>query len=252
MATDPAPVPAPPTPRPARLALAGRTAGLRRWRPWSTRSPRPEPPILGRRPAQPLPGTRPGRDAPGPRRDGRRPPPARARPGLLAAFQAIPLVRYSGANPVAGRPEFPRPAADLDGQRPRTRTRPHDDLIRADPRGEARRRRPGRVHPVLAGGPASAARRVPVPRRVPRRASGLALWFRKPPRTIDPPEWLVPGGHPVIHAAFEFAGRERHLWLVHPTSPIKHRTLEGREPGARRDRPPGQGRPGARGSSSAT
>jgi endonuclease/exonuclease/phosphatase (EEP) superfamily protein YafD len=54
---------------------------------------------------------------------------------------------------------------------------------------------------------------------------GLVLWFRGPPRAADPPLWPLPGGNPVLHAVLDFAGRPRHIWLVHPPNPL---STEGR------------------------
>jgi endonuclease/exonuclease/phosphatase (EEP) superfamily protein YafD len=51
-------------------------------------------------------------------------------------------------------------------------------------------------------------------------ASGIALWFRHRPIRIDRPEWLASTGNSSIHAVFEFAGKARHVWAVHPTSPL--------------------------------
>lgn len=51
---------------------------------------------------------------------------------------------------------------------------------------------------------------------------GLALWFRQRPLSLDGPHQLpTPDGWPFLHATFAFAGVERHLWLVHPSSPLR-------------------------------
>lgn len=61
----------------------------------------------------------------------------------------------------------------------------------------------------------------------PDGASGLALWFRERPIRLELPELLVPRRNPVLHATFEYAGRPRELWLVHPTSPMWRTWLPG-------------------------
>ena len=58
---------------------------------------------------------------------------------------------------------------------------------------------------------------------VPGGARGLALWFRAPPRAIDPPLIPFPEGNPVLHASLDFAGCPREIWLVHPPNPLGRR-----------------------------
>lgn len=62
------------------------------------------------------------------------------------------------------------------------------------------------------------------------RPSGVALWFREKPLSIDPPTWPVPRRNPMLHATFKFAGKARHLWLVHPTSPLLRRVWQAGNP----------------------
>ncbi|MDR3636772.1 MAG: endonuclease/exonuclease/phosphatase family protein [Isosphaeraceae bacterium] len=62
----------------------------------------------------------------------------------------------------------------------------------------------------------------------PDGAAGLALWFRRPPRSISPATRLRGGDRPFLHASFEFAGSERHLFLLHPRQPFD---LLSRQPG---------------------
>ncbi len=56
---------------------------------------------------------------------------------------------------------------------------------------------------------------------VPWGAFGLALWFRRQPIRVDPPAQSTPGGWPFLHAVFRFEGRDRELWLAHPSSPLR-------------------------------
>jgi endonuclease/exonuclease/phosphatase (EEP) superfamily protein YafD len=141
----------------------------------------------------------------------------------LAAFQVVPLFRYAGENPVP-----PDPGS---GERLRILMANvlYDNDLYDDLALLIRTERPdvvGLVEYTRAWREGLAAVRDEYPYRIeyPAGPSGLALWFRKPPLSIDPPERLVPGRNPLIHAMFEFAGGVRHLWLIHPTSPIKFRT----------------------------
>ena len=49
---------------------------------------------------------------------------------------------------------------------------------------------------------------------------GLALWFRARPIELSPALCPLPGSWPFLRATFDFAGRARHFWLVHPRSPL--------------------------------
>ncbi len=143
---------------------------------------------------------------------------------LLAVVQTVPILRYSGANPVKSAP------ASTDRLRivlanVLFENENYDEVISL-----IRAERPdivGLVEIDPAWQKALSVLRDDYPFRVeyPAGASGLAIWFRKAPTVIDPPESLLPGRNPVIHAVFEFAGRSRHLWLVHPSSPISSRLL---------------------------
>jgi endonuclease/exonuclease/phosphatase (EEP) superfamily protein YafD len=140
----------------------------------------------------------------------------------LAVFQTFPLLRYSGANPVPPDPSSKARLRVLLSNVLYENFKYDDleELIRAE--------KPDIVALVeYAPGwsEAIAAIRAEYPYRVehPARASGLALWFKERPMTIGQPELLVQDGHPVIHARFIFAGKERDLWLVHPRSPLSRR-----------------------------
>jgi endonuclease/exonuclease/phosphatase (EEP) superfamily protein YafD len=53
------------------------------------------------------------------------------------------------------------------------------------------------------------------------KGTGLSLWLKARPSSV---EWINPlteGGIPVIHAVIDFAGKPRHLWLVHLVSPLQ-------------------------------
>jgi endonuclease/exonuclease/phosphatase (EEP) superfamily protein YafD len=140
---------------------------------------------------------------------------------FLAAFQIPPLLRYEGAPPVRADARSPERLRIL------VANVLHDnkgydrflELIRVE--------RPDIVALVefsTRWKAAIAASSAEFPYRVEYAsvggADGMALWSRKPLTKADPPEWLVEGRNCVIHATFEFAGSERHLWVVHPTSPI--------------------------------
>ncbi len=144
---------------------------------------------------------------------------------VLALTQVFPLMRFSGSNPV-----LPDPAS-----RERLRilmanvlfeNESYDGLLRLIEKED-----PDIVALVeyttsWQTGLASVRLKYPYRREYPARADGLALWFRERPLAIDPPELLVQDRHPVMNARFEFAGRERRLWLVHPTSPLNVRLWE--------------------------
>jgi endonuclease/exonuclease/phosphatase (EEP) superfamily protein YafD len=51
--------------------------------------------------------------------------------------------------------------------------------------------------------------------------TGLSLWFRTRPIAVEFLPKLHPCGMPAIRAVIDFAGKPRHLWLVHLVSPFK-------------------------------
>lgn len=161
--------------------------------------------------------------------------------GCLAVLQAAPLFRYTGASPVQPDPRA-RHRLRILMANVLAENSQYSDLDRL-----IRRERPDIVGLVevtpewLAG---LAAIRAEYPYRVeaPDGVTGLALWFRERPTVIDPPVEPLPGASPLIHAEFPFAGRPRHLWLVHPAMPFTRRgrpeipalaALVGRTPGSR-------------------
>ena len=138
---------------------------------------------------------------------------------LLAAWQLVPLVRYSGSNPVPPDPASSSRlkilVANVLWDNPRS-----EDLIRL-----IQSEQPdvvGLIEFTTSWRDALAEIREQYPYRMeaPAGPSGLALWFREQPIRLDPAVVLTVGGWPVIHATFEFAGRERELWLVHPSAPV--------------------------------
>ena len=138
---------------------------------------------------------------------------------LLAVFQGYPLIRYSVSNPVMAEPS--------SGKRVRLLMANvlFDNTIYDDLEHLIRKEQPDIVGlveytPMWRTGLAALREEYPYRMEWPTGASGLALWFKTKPRSIHPPEWLVEDGHPVIHASFDFDGEERHLWLVHPRSPL--------------------------------
>ena len=137
---------------------------------------------------------------------------------LLAIWQAVPLIGDIGPSPVAPAP----------GSTARVRLllanvlcdNGRYDLLA----GLIRAERPDVVGlvectPEWIEGLAEVRREFPHRLEAPDHPKGLALWFREPPTTMDPPRSLLVDGWPVLHAAFDFAGRERHIWLVHPSPP---------------------------------
>jgi endonuclease/exonuclease/phosphatase (EEP) superfamily protein YafD len=149
--------------------------------------------------------------------------------GLLAAVQAAPLVRYQGANPIPPDPRSPARLrilmANVLYKNPDRRS-----LVRL-----IRRERPDIVALVELSDDwladlADVRQDYPYRLEAPAGGQGLSLWFREPPRSLDGPERLTPEGWPLLHATFDFAGRTRHLWLVHPASPTQS---AGQRPAAR-------------------
>jgi endonuclease/exonuclease/phosphatase (EEP) superfamily protein YafD len=152
---------------------------------------------------------------------------------VLAVLQAIPLFRYMGPNPV---PPDPRSSARLRLLMANlfVENARYDALVRL-----IQRERPDIVGLVeftsqWREGLAEVREEFPYRVEAPFGSMGLALWFREPPLKTDPPEWLLAEGWPFFHAEVEFAGRPRHLWLIHPKSPLDRRGV--RELGALADR----------------
>jgi endonuclease/exonuclease/phosphatase (EEP) superfamily protein YafD len=144
--------------------------------------------------------------------------------GCLALWQGVPLWRYSGSNPVRAEE---RAAARL-------RLLMVNVLVEntryADVTALIQRERPdviGLIEVTPAWITALAEVRAAYPYGVesPAGTDGLVLWFRAPPERIDSPERPLPGGSSFIHAELRFAGRLRHLWLVHPTMPFVRKNL---------------------------
>jgi endonuclease/exonuclease/phosphatase (EEP) superfamily protein YafD len=52
---------------------------------------------------------------------------------------------------------------------------------------------------------------------------GLSLWFRERPYLFDMPNLPTLDGSPYLRVSFPFAGSTRHLWLIHPSSPLRRR-----------------------------
>ncbi len=161
--------------------------------------------------------------------------------GCLAIVQAAPLIRYSWANPVRSDPRSSARLRVLMANvlAENTRYADVDRLIR--------RERPDivglvEVTPEWLAGLAGVRAEYPYRVEAPDDTTGLALWFRERPTVIDPPVRPLPGASPLIHAEFTYAGRPRHLWLVHPDMPFTRKdrpeipavaALIGRTPGSR-------------------
>jgi endonuclease/exonuclease/phosphatase (EEP) superfamily protein YafD len=139
---------------------------------------------------------------------------------VLAAVQTVSLLRYDGKNPVPPDPDSPQRLRILEANVLFDNTH-YDGLSRL-----IEEERPDVVamlefSPRWRDGLESLHDAYPYRYEVPWDQTGLALWFQRRPVRVDAPRRLVAGGWPVMHAIVEFAGRPRHLWLVHPFSPLK-------------------------------
>lgn len=138
---------------------------------------------------------------------------------VLAIFQVEPVVRNS----------FPDGVRPADPSGPRLRILLSNVLVDNDGYGPLadliRRTRPDvvglvEVSDAWVAGLSDVARDYPYRLDVPDGPRGLSLWF-KAPAAIDPPAVPTPDGWPYLHATFEFGGKVRHLWLLHPASPLR-------------------------------
>src|SRR5262249_8073898 len=98
------------------------------------------------------------------------------------------------------------------------------------------------VTPEWIAGLAEVRATYPYRVEAPGGDTGMVLWFRARPEAIDRPVRPLPGASPFLHARFLFAGRRRHLWLLHPDMPFTRKnrpelpalaSLVGRMPGSR-------------------
>jgi endonuclease/exonuclease/phosphatase (EEP) superfamily protein YafD len=137
----------------------------------------------------------------------------------LALAQAAPLFRYAGSNPVPPDERAPQRFRILMA-----------NVLKDNPEYAKLEQLIQRERPDVVGlveltqewveGLASVREEYPYRIEVPTGFSGLALWFRAPPTVLDPPVYPLEGAGPFLHAEFRFAGRPRHLWLVHPRMPF--------------------------------
>lgn len=143
---------------------------------------------------------------------------------MLAVWQAAPLITLGRPNPVGPDP----------GSSARLRVlmanvlcdNPHHGLLVQ----MIRRERPDVVGLVECTrewieGLAELRREYPYRVEGPADPDGVALWFREPPLRMEPPRVPKSGGCPFIRASFVFAGKTRHLWLVHPLPPHLRKDL---------------------------
>src|SRR5205807_4695769 len=120
--------------------------------------------------------------------------------------QVGPMVRYEGKNPV---PPNPRSAARLRVLMANVLHDNHDhDALAA----LIRKEQPDVVglvefsHEWVKGLERAGVRREFAYRvEIPSGASGLALYFRRPPLSVASPEVLTPGGNPALRATIELA-----------------------------------------------
>ena len=138
---------------------------------------------------------------------------------ILAAIQLLPLVRYSVGNPVPPSTDSPERLRVLVSN-VLYNNRTCADLARL-----IRSERPD-VIGLVEYGPTCREALADLRSEYPYRGefasgpSGVALWFRRRPELIDRPEWPVRSGNCLLHATFRFAGKDRQIWVVHPTSPM--------------------------------
>ena len=144
--------------------------------------------------------------------------------GCLAIVQAVPLFRYAGSNPVQAERRAPPRLRLLLANVLADNVR-YEELIRL-----IRRERPDIVGleeltPEWVKGLDAIRGEYPFRVESPIGVTGMCLWFRERPEVLDPPAYPLPGGSPYLHATFAFAGRSRHLWLVHPLMPLSRKNL---------------------------
>lgn len=142
---------------------------------------------------------------------------------LLAIGQTIPLFRYSGANPVLPDPARPERLRLLllNVYQDNSRFEDVARLIEVE--------QPDIVGLVeftdfWAEGleRTGIQKQYPYRREYPFGFKGLALWSRIEPLAMGGPETARPDGNPYLTMTFEFAGKERRLWLLHAPNPLYH------------------------------
>lgn len=141
--------------------------------------------------------------------------------GVLVAVQTWHVFRYNGPNPVMGEPGSAR--LRLLVANVLTSNRDRESLIRL-----VREERPDvlgliEISDNWLAGLAPIRSEYPYRYDHPAGGRGLALWFRKPPISVEGPVILTPGGNPALRASVDFAGRTRTIWLVHNVAPFDHR-----------------------------
>lgn len=147
---------------------------------------------------------------------------------VLGALQVWPLLQFSGSNPVL--PD----AASNERLRILCANVLFDNASPAALADVIRKERPDVVaiveyNPDCHEALRSVAEDYPYRFERPIGPNGLALWFRLPPVSLGNPTRPVADRHDILHATFRFAGVLRHLWVVHPTSPL-WRVLEPGHP----------------------
>ncbi len=142
---------------------------------------------------------------------------------LLAVAQTVPMFRYGGANPVPPDPARPERLRILLLNVYQDNTR-FEDVARL-----IEKERPDVVGLVeftdfwVEGLERTGIQKqYPYRREHPFGFKGLALWSRSKPLAFGGPETARPDGNPFLTMTFEFAGKERLLWLLHGPNPLFH------------------------------
>jgi endonuclease/exonuclease/phosphatase (EEP) superfamily protein YafD len=140
---------------------------------------------------------------------------------FLATLQALSLLQFAGRNPVPPSPASSARIRVLAANVLHTNT-DFDPLIRL-----IREEKPDVIGLVEFSerwkrALARARLELDYPYRIewPGEGHGLALYFRRPPRSIGALQHPFPRGNPAVNATIGLDGRILTIWLLHPTSPL--------------------------------
>src|SRR5262249_21120601 len=134
--------------------------------------------------------------------------------------QVLPLVRYERSNPVPPDPRSPARLRILVAN-VLVENAQYTKLARLIEREQPDVVALVEVSQDWLWGLSKIRQRFPYRVEAPYGAMGMSLWLRAPPQSVDPPLRLVSDGWPILHATLDLDGRECHLWLAHPLSPIR-------------------------------